>query len=204
MKISEQWLREWVNPALSSEALAEQLTMAGLEVDAVSPVAGAFQGVVVGEIVSAEQHPDADKLRVCTVDAGGDETLQIVCGAPNARVGLKAPLATVGAELPGDFRIKRAKLRGVESQGMLCAEAELGLSDANEGLMALPPEATVGRDLREALGLDDVVIEVDLTPNRADCLGMRGVAREVGALNGITVCEPPMEPVPPASTTRSR
>ena len=195
MKISEQWLREWVNPALSSEELAEQLTMAGLEVDAVSPVAGAFQGVVVGEIVTAEQHPDAEKLRVCQVNAGGDDTLQIVCGAPNARVGLKAPLATVGAELPGDFRIKRAKLRGVESQGMLCAEAELGLSDANDGLMELPPEATVGQDLRQALGLDDVVIEVDLTPNRADCLGMRGVAREVGALNGIAVCEPPIEPV---------
>jgi phenylalanyl-tRNA synthetase beta chain len=149
MQISERWLREWVNPALSSRQLADQLTMAGLEVDAVEPVAGDFAGVVVAEIISAEPHPDADKLRVCSVEAGGDAPLQIVCGAPNARVGLKAPLATVGATLPGDFRIKAAKLRGVASQGMLCAAAELGLSEDSDGLLELPGDAPVGEDLRE-------------------------------------------------------
>ena len=148
MKISEQWLREWVNPALTSEELCHQITMAGLEVDAIEPVAGAFSGVVVARIISAEQHPDADKLRVCQVDAGG-ETVQIVCGAPNARAGLRAPLARVGAVLPGDFAIKAAKLRGVESQGMLCAEKELGISDANAGLMELAEDAPVGVDLSE-------------------------------------------------------
>ncbi len=193
MKISEQWLREWVNPPLSSDELAHQITMAGLEVDALEPVAGIFSGVVVAEIIQAEQHPDADKLRVCTVDTGG-ETVQIVCGAPNARVGLRAPLARIGAVLPGDFKIKKAKLRGVESQGMLCAEAELGLSDASAGLMELPADAPVGSDLREYLQLDDQLIEIGLTPNRADCLGIAGIAREVGLLNGLPVkavsCDP--------------
>lgn len=194
MKISEQWLREWVNPDIDTQALAHQLTMAGLEVDAVEPVAGAFSGVVVGEIVSAIQHPDADKLRVCQVNAGG-ESLQVVCGAPNARVGLKAPFARVGAVLPGDFRIRKAKLRGQASEGMLCAESELGLSDADAGLMELAPEAPVGADLREYLGLDDQVIEVDLTPNRADCLSMLGIAREVALLNAAPLCVPPISPV---------
>ncbi len=194
MKISEQWLREWVSPELSSEELAHQITMAGLEVDAIEPVAGAFSGVVVARIISAEQHPDADKLRVCQVDAGG-ETVQIVCGAPNARAGLVAPLARVGAVLPGDFKIKAAKLRGVESQGMLCAEQELGLSDANDGLMELAADAPAGTDLREYLGLDDKVIEIGLTPNRADCLGIAGIAREVGLLNGLPVRAPEFEHV---------
>lgn len=193
MKISEQWLREWVNPPLSSDELAHQITMAGLEVDALEPVAGIFSGVVVAEIIQADQHPDADKLRVCTVDTGG-ETVQIVCGAPNARVGLRAPLARIGAVLPGDFKIKKAKLRGVESQGMLCAEAELGLSDASAGLMELPADAPVGSDLREYLQLDDQLIEIGLTPNRADCLGIAGIAREVGLLNELPVkavsCDP--------------
>ncbi|TGD73537.1 phenylalanine--tRNA ligase subunit beta [Mangrovimicrobium sediminis] len=195
MIISEQWLREWVNPALSTEELAHQITMAGLEVDALDPVAGEFSGVVVAEIISAEQHPDADKLRVCEVDAGG-ERVQIVCGAPNARAGLKAPLATVGGVLPGDFKIKKAKLRGVESFGMLCAEKELGLSEADAGLMELPADAPVGADLREYLRLDDNMIEIGLTPNRADCLGVCGIAREVGLLNNIHVHAPAMEPVP--------
>ncbi len=194
MKISEQWLREWVSPKLSSEELAHQITMAGLEVDAIEPVAGAFSGVVVARIISAEQHPDADKLRVCQVDAGG-ETVQIVCGAPNARAGLVAPLARVGAVLPGDFKIKPAKLRGVESQGMLCAEQELGLSDASDGLMELAADAPVGTDLRDYLGLDDKVIEIGLTPNRADCLGIAGIAREVGLLNGLPVQAPVFEKV---------
>jgi phenylalanyl-tRNA synthetase beta chain len=189
LKISEQWLREWVSPALSTEELAHQITMAGLEVDAIEPVAAAFTGVVVAEILSAEPHPDADKLRVCTVSAG-QETVQVVCGAPNARVGLKAPLARVGAELPGDFKIKATKLRGVESQGMLCAEQELGLSAASAGLMELAADAPVGRDLREYLCLDDSVIDISITPNRADCLGMSGIAREVGLLNNLPVKAP--------------
>jgi phenylalanyl-tRNA synthetase beta chain len=194
VKISEQWLREWVSPDLSSEELAHQITMAGLEVDAIEPVAGAFSGVVVARILSAEQHPDADKLRVCQVDAGG-ETVQIVCGAPNARAGLVAPLARVGAVLPGDFRIKPAKLRGVESQGMLCAEQELGLSDASDGLMELAADAPVGANLRDYLALDDKVIEIGLTPNRADCLGIAGIAREVGLLNSLPVQSPVFDQV---------
>ncbi len=194
MIISEQWLREWVSPELSTEDLAHQITMAGLEVDAIDPVAGEFSGVVVGEILRAEPHPDADKLRVCAVSTG-DETLQIVCGAPNARPGLKAPLATVGGVLPGDFSIKKARLRGVESFGMLCAEKELGLSDADEGLMELAADAPVGADLRAYLGLDDQVIEIGLTPNRADCLGVRGIAREVGLLNDLPVSGPAIESV---------
>ena len=189
MNINEQWLREWVSPALTTEELAHQITMAGLEVDAIEPVAGAFSGVVVAEIVSAEQHPDADKLRVCQVNTGS-EMVQIVCGAPNAHPGLKAPLAQVGAVLPGDFKIKQAKLRGVESQGMLCAEQELGLSDASDGLMELAADAPVGADIREYLQLDDKVIEIGLTPNRADCLGVAGIAREVGLLNNLPVTPP--------------
>ncbi|MEH6584609.1 MAG: phenylalanine--tRNA ligase subunit beta [Halioglobus sp.] len=186
MNISEQWLREWVSPDINTEELAHQLTMAGLEVEATDPVAGSFSGVVVAEIVSAEPHPDADKLRVCQVNTG-EEVVQIVCGAPNARAGLKAPLARVGAVLPGDFKIKKAKLRGVESQGMLCAEQELTLSDASDGLMELAADAPVGADLRDYLQLDDTVIEIGLTPNRADCLGVAGIAREVGLLNRLSV-----------------
>ncbi len=152
-------------------------------------MADKFIGVVVAEILSVEPHPDADKLRVCQVGAGS-ETVQIVCGAPNARAGLKVPLAQVEAELPGNFKIKRAKLRGVESQGMLCAEQELGLSDASDGLMELPADAPVGNDLRSYLDLDDQVIELSITPNRADCLGVSGIAREVGLLNNLTVNVP--------------
>lgn len=199
MKISEQWLREWVNPALDTAALAHQLTMAGLEVDAVTPAAGAFTGVVVAEILRAEPHPEADRLRVCEVDCGAAEPVQIVCGAPNARAGLKAPLATVGASLPGDLRIRRAKLRGVASEGMLCAEQELGLSEADAGLMELPADAPVGENLRAWLGLEDQIIEVDLTPNRADCLGMAGIAREVALLNDLPLCAPSIEAAQPAS-----
>jgi phenylalanyl-tRNA synthetase beta chain len=195
MKFSEQWLREWVNPAIGTDELAETITMAGLEVDAAEPVAGEFSGVMVAEIVAAEPHPGADKLSLCQVNTGTD-TVQIVCGAPNARAGLKAPLAVVGASLPGDFRIKAAKLRGVESQGMLCAEAELGLSDEKDGLMELAADAPVGRDLREYLGLDDHTIELELTPNRADCLGLSGVAREVALLTDSALAAAPVAEVP--------
>jgi len=183
MRFSEKWLREWVKPQLDTAELVAQITMAGLEVDAAEPIAGAFSGVVVAEILTAEPHPDASKLQVCTVDAGEAEPLQIVCGAANARPGIKVPCAKIGAVLPGDFKIKRAKLRGVESFGMLCAEQELGLAEASDGLMELPAAAPVGVDIRDYLALDDVAIEVDLTPNRGDCLSIAGLAREVGVLN---------------------
>lgn len=197
MKFSEKWLREWVNPAIGTQQLMDQITMAGLEVDGFEPVAGAFTGVIVGEVKSVIPHPDADKLRVCEV-AGGNEVVQVVCGAPNVREGLKVPFATVGAVLPGDFKIKKAKLRGQESNGMLCAESELGLSDDGAGLMELPQDATTGADLRAYLTLDDTTIDVDLTPNRADCLSLRGLAREVGVLTGEPVTEPELKAVPPS------
>ena len=200
MKLSEKWLREWVNPSLTSADLVEQITMAGLEVDAVEPVAGEFSGVVIGEILEAEQHPDADKLRVCKVAGNGDDVLQVVCGAPNARPGIKIPFATVGAQLPpGDdgkpFKIKKAKLRGVESFGMLCAQTELQLGEDDNGLWELAADAPVGTDLRDYLQLDDQSIEVDLTPNRSDCLSVQGIARDVGVLNRLALNAPTIEPV---------
>lgn len=194
MKFSEQWLREWVNPQISTSELVEQLTMAGLEVDGVEPVAADFSNVVVGEIVQVEAHPDADKLRVCQVKSD-EAPVQVVCGAANAAVGLKVPFAKLGAVLPGDFKIKKAKLRGVESFGMLCAAEELGLSESSDGLLEFPADAPVGKDVREYLQLDDTIIEVDLTPNRGDCLGMAGLAREVGVLNKARVDEPVINPV---------
>jgi phenylalanyl-tRNA synthetase beta chain len=190
MKISETWLREWVSPEVDTQTLADQITMAGLEVDGIEPVAGKFSGVVVAEIASVEQHPDADKLRVCQVNAGGGETLQVVCGAPNARVGIRVPFATVGAVLPGDFKIKKAKLRGVESNGMLCAQTELQAGDDDSGLWELPEDAPIGTPVDDYLELADSVIEVDLTPNRGDCLSVRGIAREVGVINRLPVREP--------------
>ena len=195
MKFSEAWLREWVNPKLDTQQLAEQLTMAGLEVDSVEPVAAGFSGVVVAEVLSVETHPDADKLRVCQVAVGGDAPLQIVCGAPNVCAGMKAPLATVGGRMPDDMKIRKAKLRGIVSHGMLCSARELGLSDEHQGLMDLPADAPVGSDLRDYLGLNDVTIDVDLTPNRGDCLGMEGVAREVGALTRTDLTPPAFESV---------
>ena len=189
MKFSEKWLREWVNPAIDTQALSEQLSMAGLEVDAVESAAADFNGVVVGEVVECAQHPDADKLRVTKINVGGDELLDIVCGAPNCRQGIKVAVATVGAVLPGDFKIKKAKLRGQPSHGMLCAFVELGISEEGDGIMELPSDAPIGTDLREYLGLDDNIIDVDLTPNRGDCLGIKGLAREVGVLNSVDVNE---------------
>ena len=183
MQISVAWLRSYVNPAISTDELVEQLTMAGLEVGSVEPAAAKFSGVVVGEVLSMQQHPDADRLRVCQVAVGAALPLQIVCGASNVRVGLKIPAALCGAVLPGDFKIKKSKLRGEESFGMLCSEKELGLSADAHGLMELASDAPVGVDIRDYLALDDVIIEVDLTPNRADCLCVEGLAREVAALN---------------------
>ena len=189
MKFSEKWLRGWVNPPVSRDELVARLSMAGLEVDSVTPAAGIFSGVVVGEVLNTEQHPDADKLRVCQV-SNGAETFQVVCGAPNVRPGLKIPFAMIGAELSGDFKIKKAKLRGVESNGMLCSASELQISEENDGLMELPGDAPVGQDIRVYLDLDDASIEVDLTPNRGDCLSLAGLAREVGALYDAPVSRP--------------
>lgn len=193
MKFSESWLREWVNPAISRDELTHQITMAGLEVDDVIAVAGDFSGVVVGEVVECGQHPDADKLRVTKVNVGGEELLDIVCGAPNCRQGLKVAVAVVGAVLPGDFKIKKAKLRGQPSHGMLCSYGELGIEIESDGIIELPLDAPIGTDIREYLQLNDVIIDVDLTANRADCLGMVGLAREVGVLNRLNVTEPSWE-----------
>ncbi|HBY86394.1 MAG TPA: phenylalanine--tRNA ligase subunit beta [Colwellia sp.] len=198
MKFSESWLREWVNPALSSDDLAHQITMAGLEVDGVDPVAGEFSGVVIGEVVECGPHPDADKLQVTKISLGDyssttvekGELVDIVCGAKNCRLGLKVAVATVGAVLPGDFKIKKAKLRGVPSFGMLCSESEIGLADDSDGIMELASDAPLGQCVREYLDLDDVTIDVDLTANRGDCLGLKGLAREVGVLNSLEVTEP--------------
>ncbi len=201
MKFNVNWLAGIIERPLQPEQLAEQLTSAGLEVDTVEPAAEQFSGVIIARIIECEQHPDADRLRVCKVDAGGDEPVQIVCGAPNARAGLVAPLAVIGAVLPGDFKIKRAKLRGVESQGMLCSGKELGLDDDHDGLMALPESAPVGEDLRGWLELDDSIIEIELTPNRADCLSLRGLAREVSGHYGQSYAPPEITPVAPQCDT---
>lgn len=200
MKFSESWLREWVNPALSSDELTHQITMAGLEVDGVDPVAGEFSGVIIGEVVECGPHPDADKLQVTKINLGdfGDGTLvDIVCGAKNCRQGLKVAVATVGAVLPGDFKIKKAKLRGAPSFGMLCSESEIGLSDSSDGILELAADAPVGTCLREYLDLNDVTIDVDLTANRGDCLGIKGLAREVGVLNSLSVNEVEITAVKP-------
>ncbi len=182
MKFSEKWLREWVDPALDTAGLADLLTMAGLEVDAVAPAAPEFSGVVIGTVVAASAHPDADKLQVCEVDTGDSAMRQIVCGAANARAGLNVAVALPGGKLPDGTKIREAKLRGVASSGMICSAVELGLADSAEGILELPADAAVGQDLRDWLALDDTVIEIDLTPNRGDCLSVLGVAREVSAL----------------------
>jgi len=212
MKFSESWLREWVNPALSSDELTHQITMAGLEVDAIEPVAGEFSGVIIGEVVECGAHPDADKLQVTKINLGDfglaqekgsdkvaqGELVDIVCGAKNCRLGLKVAVATVGAVLPGNFKIKKAKLRGIVSNGMLCSESEIGLSDNSDGILELPQDAPVGVDVREYLNLNDVTIDVDLTANRGDCLGLKGLAREVGVLNSLEVTEPEINAVEPS------
>ncbi|MBJ3815578.1 phenylalanine--tRNA ligase subunit beta [Shimwellia pseudoproteus] len=195
MKFSELWLREWVNPAIDSDALCSQITMAGLEVDGTEAVAGTFNGVVVGEVVECAQHPNADKLRVTKVNVGGERLLDIVCGAPNCRQGLRVAVATIGAVLPGDFKIKAAKLRGEPSEGMLCSNSELGISDDHNGIIELPADAPIGTDLRDYLKLDDTAIEVSITPNRADCLSIIGVARDVAVLNKMALNEPEITPV---------
>ncbi|MFT5047229.1 MAG: phenylalanyl-tRNA synthetase beta chain [Porticoccaceae bacterium] len=185
MKFSEKWLREWVSPPVDTETLGEQLTFMGLEVDEIVSAAPGFKSVIVARIASIIQHPDADRLRVCDVDTGGDELVQVVCGAPNARQGLVVAFAQVGGVLPSGMKLKKAKLRGVVSMGMLCSSSELGLSDESEGIMELPDNAPVGTDLIDYLELDDSIIDIDLTPDRGDCLSIRGIARDLSAKNDL-------------------
>lgn len=196
MKISENWLRSWIDPKISTADLVAQLTMAGLEVDAVEPACKAFDKVVVAEIKSVEPHPDADKLKVCQVDFGNGSLAQIVCGAPNAIAGIKVPMACVGAKLAEDFTIKKAKLRGVDSAGMLCGASEIGLEDKVDGLLVLPEDAPIGQSIRDYLQLDDQIIDIDLTPNRGDCLSLRGLSREVAVLNNLVFEQPNIDKVP--------
>ncbi|MBI4755408.1 MAG: phenylalanine--tRNA ligase subunit beta [Betaproteobacteria bacterium] len=200
MQFSENWLRTHIAPSLDSEGLAHTLTMAGLEVESVNPVGQDFSGVVVSKIVACEPHPGADRLKLCRVDAGGEELLQIVCGAPNAAEGLNVPCARVGAKLPSGG-IRAAKVRGVESFGMLCSARELGLSQEDEGIMVLPADASPGQDLRTYLDLDDRCFTLKLTPNRGDCLSIRGIAREVAALTGDQLMTSPGMPVPAGSSS---
>lgn len=197
MKFSENWLREWVNPPVDRASLLQRLTMAGLEVESLQVLGENLQGVVVGEIISTEKHPNADKLQVCNVSVGLTESFQIVCGAPNARVGLKVPLATLGTTLPNGLKIKAAALRGVDSQGMLCSAKELGMSEESHGLFELPSDAKVGQALADYLGLPDASIEIKLTANRPDCLGLRGLAQDIAALYSVPLQESGITPVAP-------
>ncbi|MBA2709903.1 MAG: phenylalanine--tRNA ligase subunit beta [Tatlockia sp.] len=185
MKVSELWLREWVNPPLDVQQVAELLTMAGLEVDMVSPVAGDFEKVIVAEVIHTSPHPQADKLTLCEINTGSDEPLKVVCGASNVRAGLKVALAQIGAILPGDLQIKESTLRGELSQGMLCSVSELGLAEQSDGILELEEDAPIGADLRDYLSLNDFVLDIDLTPNRADCLSILGIARDLSALTKI-------------------
>ena len=210
MKISEQWLRQWVNPANTSEQLAEQLTMAGLEIDDRYAVARPFNGVVIGQVISVEPHPDADKLRVTHVDIGQDELVQIVCGAPNVRIGMKAPVAVVGAVLPSangsndgsGFEIKKSELRGIASNGMLCGASEIDLVDDIDGLLELPDDAPIGIDIREYLGLDNQIFDISITPNRGDCFSVRGIAREIAVINNLSVEILPINQAPVAADSQ--
>ena len=201
MRISVNWLNDWLGTPAEARDLASRLTMAGLEVEAIEPAAPPLAGIVVGEIVEREKHPNADSLSVCRVNAGG-ELLQVVCGAPNARAGLKAPFATIGTSMPGGMEIRKAKLRGVESFGMLCSARELGLAEDSSGLMELPADLPAGRPITAALGLDDTLIEINLTPNRGDCMGVLGVAREAAVLTGTALTGPALRAVPAQSGDR--
>ena len=196
MKFSESWLRTLVDPQLTSAELSHLLTMAGLEVEELDPVAPAFDNVVVAQVLEVVKHPDADRLNVCQVDTGSGTPTTIVCGAPNVAVGLKVPCALPGAKLPGDFTIKIAKVRGIESSGMLCSAKELGIAEEASGLLVLPADAPVGQSIRRYLDLDDHVFEIKLTPNRADCLSLQGIAREVGAITGAATALPVVPEVP--------
>src|SRR3989344_336441 len=202
MKISEKWLREWVSPKLDTKALAHRLTMAGLEVGAVEAVAPKLDKIVIGKIEAITPHPSADKLRLCRVDIGKGKTLDIVCGAANAAVGMRAPVALEGATLPNGMTIKRAEIRGVASSGMLCSALELGLAESADGLLPLGNDAKPGTSLTEYLGLDDVSLEVDLTPNRGDCLSVSGLARELAAITGAKIKSHAIKPAKPRHRQR--
>ena len=198
MKFSTQWLREWVELPVDNKVLAEQLTMAGLEVESITPVAGEFTKIIIGKVISAEQHPDAERLRVCKVDVGQPKPLSIVCGGANVKANLKVPVALIGAQLPNGMIIKETKLRGVLSQGMICSTSELGLAEASNGIMELPQDAPIGKDLRAWLQLDDETLDIHFTPNRGDCISLQGIAREVAALTNQPLQPQTHQLVPPA------
>ena len=200
MKISLEWLRDFVDPGLAPRELGDRLTMAGFELESITAAAPDFSGVQVVEILEAAPHPQADRLRVCRVSTGQGEPLQIVCGAPNARAGLRTALATVGAQLPGGLAIKAAKLRGVDSAGMLCSARELGLAEGQDGIVELAADAPVGQSLRDYLRLDDTILELAVTPNRGDAMSLLGIAREVAALSGVPLRLPSTAPVSPESS----
>ena len=195
MLFTEEWLRQYVNPQLNTEELADALTMHGLEVEEVTTVAPPFTGVVVAKVLTCRDHENSDHLHVCEVDAGTGEVLQIVCGAPNVRAGIKVACATIGAVLPGDFRIKKSKLRGVVSMGMLCSQRELGITEEHSGIWILPDDAPIGVDIREYAKLDDARIELKLTPNRGDALSLIGVARDLHAVTGAPLTLPDLPAV---------
>ncbi len=202
MQFSERWLRSMADPPLGSAALAHLLTMSGLEIEASVPVAPPFTGVVTGEVVTLAQHPNAERLKLCRVSLGAGEPLQVVCGAPNVKLGMKAPFARAGARLPGGLDIKAAQVRGIESHGMLCSARELGVSADHSGLLELPAQTPLGRDIREVLELDDHLLTLKLTPNRADCLSVLGVAREVSALTGAALNAPEVAAVAAVNDAR--
>jgi len=195
MKIVESWLREWVDPDLDSKALEHQLTMLGLEVDGVDLEGSGLDGVVVAEVLEAAKHPDADRLSVCKVRAGGEDTVDVVCGAPNVTAGMKSPLAVPGVTLPNGIKLRKSKIRGVVSSGMLCSAVELGLGEESDGILALADDAPAGMPLAEYLGLPDTVYDLDLTPNRGDCFSVLGVARDVAALTGSPLKSADVAPV---------
>ncbi len=199
MKFPESWLREWVNPSLDAAEIGERLTMAGHELDSLACEGQGLDDVVVAEVLEAAPHPDADRLRVCRVSTGSGEPVQIVCGAPNARAGIKSPLASPGTTLPNGVKLRKAKIRGVESAGMLCSAEELGLGDDADGIIELPSTAAVGEPLTAALGLPDAIFDVDLTPNRGDCFSVLGIARDLSALVGMPLAGPSLEAVAPQS-----
>ena len=199
MKIAESWLRDWVDPDLTTEELAHQLTMLGHEVDSLQIEGDGIEDVVIAEVVECGKHPDADKLRICKVSDGGAELTDIVCGAPNVRVGLKTPLAKPGVKLPNGMKLRKAKIRGVVSNGMLCSAVELGLGDESDGIMELPGDAPVGGSLVDFLDLPDAVIDVDLTPNRGDCFSVLGLARDISALTGAKLKDASVNSKPAAS-----
>ena len=202
MKFAVSWLNDWVESGLSVDELAQRMTVAGLEVDSVTSDGEGLDDVVIAEVLSAEKHPQADRLNVCRVVAGDGEPVEIVCGAPNVRAGLKTALARPGTRLPNGMKLRRSKIRGVVSNGMLCSWSELGLCDDHDGILELPADTPVGTDFRQLLQLDDISIEVDLTPNRADCLGIKGIAREVGVLTRTDVNHLAIEPVAPVSDSK--